>query len=193
MIAFSFIDHIFLLRTATYINYSLKREGKHLPSINRDSHSQTKRPSSRQMRIWAEREMWTKSMAMTRTTWIIGKLLQTTARTRHRATSPQPCAPWEIFSRDYRDMDTFVDLGPCNPCNSIRCEDIAQGISTKRHFVLSYIYIPVVLQEPLAPPSYVAVLLAKAVSPSKETLQPLFAMIAPVMQERGAHAIKLLE
>ena len=67
-------------------------------------------------------------------------LLQIPSQTRHRATGPQPCAPWEISPRDYRDMDTVVDLGPCSPCNSTRCEDIARGVSIKRHFVLSYIY-----------------------------------------------------
>ena len=45
-------------------------------------------------------------------------------------------------------MGNIVDLGPRNPCNSIRCEKIAQGISIDRRFVLSYIYIPFAVPEP---------------------------------------------
>ena len=39
-------------------------------------------------------------------------------------------------------LGNVVDLGPRNYCNSIRCEDIAQGLSIERRFALSYIYIP---------------------------------------------------
>ena len=42
-----------------------------------------------------------------------------------------------------------VDPGPRNCCNSIRCTDIAQDLSTKRHFVLTYIYVPLAVPEPL--------------------------------------------
>ena len=38
-------------------------------------------------------------------------------------------------------LGNVVDLGPRNFCNSVRCKDIAQGISSKRRFVLSYIHI----------------------------------------------------
>ena len=61
-------------------------------------------------------------------------LLQITARTRHRATSPQPCAPRLISPRDDRDMDTVVDLRPCNPCNYFRWEDVAQGSFNQTSF-----------------------------------------------------------
>ena len=53
--ASSSIDRRFLLRTTTYTNYSLKREGKHPPHPNHESHSQINRPSSRQMRNSVER------------------------------------------------------------------------------------------------------------------------------------------
>ena len=56
--------------------------------------------------------------------------------------------------------------------NSIRWEDITQGLSIKRRFVLSYIYIPFAAPEPLVPPEEAAVLLAKTVSPPRETLLP---------------------
>ena len=48
-----------------------------------------------------------------------------------------------VSPRDYRDMGTVVDLGPCNICNSIssRWEDITQGLSTKRRLVQSYIFL----------------------------------------------------
>ena len=45
-------------------------------------------------------------------------------------------------------MGNIVDLGPRNPCNYIRCENIAQDISIERCFVLSYIYIPFAVPEP---------------------------------------------
>ena len=68
---------------------------------------------------------------------------------RKFVTVPQPEQVIEIHVHKHvhlkkcldRDMGTVVDLGPCNPCNSIRCEHIAQGISVRRRFVLSYIYI----------------------------------------------------
>ena len=37
-------------------------------------------------------------------------------------------------------LGNAVDLGPRNCCNCIRCKDIAQGISSKRRFLLIYIY-----------------------------------------------------
>ena len=39
-------------------------------------------------------------------------------------------------------LGNAVDLGPRNCCRSIiiRCKDIAQDLSSKRPFVLSYIY-----------------------------------------------------
>ena len=68
---------------------------------------------------------------------------------RKFVTVPQPEQDIEIHVHKHvrlkkcfdRDMGTVIDLGSCNPCNSIRCEDIAQGISVRRRFVLSYIYI----------------------------------------------------
>ena len=54
-VAFAFTECRFLLRTATSTNYLLKREGKHLPSPNHESHSQINRPSSQQMRNWVKR------------------------------------------------------------------------------------------------------------------------------------------
>ena len=45
-------------------------------------------------------------------------------------------------------MGNIVDLGPRNLCNYIRCENIAQGISVERRFVLSYICIPFAVPEP---------------------------------------------
>ena len=36
-------------------------------------------------------------------------------------------------------LGNVVDLGSRNRCNSIRCTDIAQGLSSKRRFVLSFI------------------------------------------------------
>ena len=38
-------------------------------------------------------------------------------------------------------LGNAVDLGPRNCCNCIRCKDIAWGLSSKRRFVLIYIYI----------------------------------------------------
>ena len=50
--------------------------------------------------------------------------------------------------RDYRDMGTVVDLGPCYPCNYISWEAITQGLSIKCRLVLNYIYIPFAVREP---------------------------------------------
>ena len=41
-----------------------------------------------------------------------------------------------------------VDLGPRNPYYYVRCEDIAEGLSIKRRFVLSYIYTSFAVPEP---------------------------------------------
>ena len=70
---------------------------------------------------------------------------------RKFVTVPQPEQDIEIHVHKHvrlkkcldRDMGTVVDLpiGPCNPCNYIRCDVIAQGISVRRRFVLSYTYI----------------------------------------------------
>ena len=48
-------------------------------------------------------------------------------------------------------LGNVVDLGPRNCWNFIRCKYIAQGLSCKRRFVLSYmyIYIPPGVPEPL--------------------------------------------
>ena len=46
-------------------------------------------------------------------------------------------------------LGNVVDPGPRNYCNSIRCNYITQGLSSKRRFELSYIYIPFVVQEQL--------------------------------------------
>ena len=57
-----------------------------------------------------------------------------------------------VTDHDPKIMHTVgnaVDLGPRNSCNSIRCLDIAQGLSSKRRFVLPYIYIPFAVPEPL--------------------------------------------
>ena len=55
IITLAFPERRVLLIIATYINYSLKREGKHLPSPNHEPHSQINIPSSRQRRNWVER------------------------------------------------------------------------------------------------------------------------------------------
>ena len=143
-IAFAFTERRFLLRTATYINYSLKREGKHPIPPNHESHSQINRPSSRQMRNWVESGNNVDEINGHGKDYIDNREFVTdhSPNKTYRDTSSQTCAPWEISPRDCRDMDTAVDLGLCNPYNSIRSEDIAQGISTKRRFVLSYIYKP---------------------------------------------------
>ena len=44
-------------------------------------------------------------------------------------------------------LDDAVDLGPRNCCNYIGCKDIAQGLSSKRPFVLSYLYLPFAVPE----------------------------------------------
>ena len=41
-----------------------------------------------------------------------------------------------------------------NCCNSIRCKDIAQGLSIKHRFVLSYIYVPFAVPQPLVESKY---------------------------------------
>ena len=46
-------------------------------------------------------------------------------------------------------LGNAVDLGPRNCCHSIKCKDFAQGLSSKRRFVLSYIYIPFAVPESL--------------------------------------------
>ena len=46
-------------------------------------------------------------------------------------------------------LGNAVDLGPRNCYHSIRCKDIAQDLSSKRRFVLSYIYIPFAVPESL--------------------------------------------
>ena len=47
-------------------------------------------------------------------------------------------------------LGNVVDLGPHNYCNDIRCKGIAQGLSIKRRFVLTYIHIiPFAVPEPL--------------------------------------------
>ena len=52
-------------------------------------------------------------------------------------------------------LGNAVDLGLRNCCNSIRCKDIAQGLSIKRRFVLiSYIYVPFAVPQPLVESKY---------------------------------------
>ena len=46
-------------------------------------------------------------------------------------------------------LGNIVDLGFRSCCNSIRCKEIGQGLSSKRRFVLSWIYIPFAVPEPL--------------------------------------------
>ena len=46
-------------------------------------------------------------------------------------------------------LGNVVDLGPRNCCYSIRCKEIAQGLSSNRRFVLSYIYVTLAVSEPL--------------------------------------------
>ena len=76
--------------------------------------------------------------------------------------------------------------------NSIRWEDSTQGLPIKRRFVLSYIYTLCSLGA--ARTSIICRrVLEKTVSPPNAKLLSSYAKTAPVMQERGAHAIKLLE
>ena len=42
-----------------------------------------------------------------------------------------------------------VDLELRNCCNYIRCKDIAQGLLITRRFGLSYMYVPLLVPEPL--------------------------------------------
>ena len=46
-------------------------------------------------------------------------------------------------------LGNVVDLEPRNCCNYVRCKGIAQGLPRKRRLVLSYIYIPLAVPEPL--------------------------------------------
>ena len=46
-------------------------------------------------------------------------------------------------------LGNVVDLGLRNYCNSIGYKYIAQGFSIKRRFLLSYMYIPFAVPEPL--------------------------------------------
>ena len=51
-------------------------------------------------------------------------------------------------------LGNAVDLGLRNCCDSIRGKDIAQGLSIKRRFVLSYIYVPFAVPQPLVESKY---------------------------------------
>ena len=131
MMAFSFIDHRFLLRSATSVT---SQKGGEIAPPNHKSHSQVHRPSSRQMRNWVERGNNVDKINGQGKDYIVDNknLIQTTARTRHIATSPRTCAPWETSPRDCCCW-SWVDY--------IRWEDVARGLSIKRRFILSYTHI----------------------------------------------------